>query len=835
VGSRDASGLDPVLDISAMELDQLLRLGIAEAQLATVARVRRDRVLHIHTARSYLMAALKKNGGSDPDLRAHLLAVLLKLGMESRAMQGITFEGGGAAAVGGQAQHNTPAKGPTASSDNTSSTSTPEEVIVRSDSDHSSKDADESVLRVCRFDAMKEHLLSDDSQVESFSVTSPKLAGLTHPDALLGESSEEGSFNASLATERREVTKCLRAEPLSIVDEHEHSSACLAGLASEQRIGFQPAGADPDGDLCTALERLNYFYEDQHLVGGPERDTDDDPHCTKVQSQPTSPISRVSISRSPVVHNAADDFTGGSGAKAVSAGTRAPTSHYSGEGTDSAGETRESYTRLRAVQPQQISGLNLGAKERKRQSKSLGSGADVQGAKERKRQSKSLGSGADVQGVEGKNDTSRPQSPNLFPRHTGRQPSQSLPDMKFAASVDETAEAAGIFGTPQGRKRGTPPWTDAKVIASDDDRGEAGQLVLAHVVEEPLSGGSRKRSAEASLVNDAVAPSLKRASPLAERALRNPLSRLELFSGGEAQHLGIAGSTLGASPVIASPSLASLSICGSMAPSLSPSPFCTGAVSREQTPSLNSLAPPSDSHVRVKVLNGITGDEEALFTVPEEATFSEKQFLTMLDWLCKQHAGQTLSDLNWLSQARPGARLQRRKCDMSLVEELFADRAPGSSTKSRVLLLCTVPVRPPSELPAGKVRLKSLVPDRVAIGATPPVRLRLDTSVLEAGRQNSVAFTHQWSNKTYSAEANPLGNLRGVEFHAPWQILAATGGSTDGGLYDVHLVIDRSFRSENRKTLTVGSPESEFSSSSTALTGTFMPIGRCSNQSSLSS
>jgi len=224
VGSRDASGLDPVLDISAMELDQLLRLGIAEAQLATVARVRRDRVLHIHTARSYLMAALKKNGGSDPDLRAHLLAVLLKLGMESRAMQGITFEGGGAAAVGGQAQHNTPAKGPTASSDNTSSTSTPEEVIVRSDSDHSSKDADESVLRVCRFDAMKEHLLSDDSQVESFSVTSPKLAGLTHPDALLGESSEEGSFNASLATERREVTKCLRTEPLSIVDEHEHPS-----------------------------------------------------------------------------------------------------------------------------------------------------------------------------------------------------------------------------------------------------------------------------------------------------------------------------------------------------------------------------------------------------------------------------------------------------------------------------------------------------------------------------------------------------------------------------------------------------------------------------------
>jgi len=108
------------------------------------------------------------------------------------------------------------------------------------------------------------------------------------------------------------------------------------------------------------------------------------------------------------------------------------------------------------------------------------------------------------------------------------------------------------------------------------------------------------------------------------------------------------------------------------------------------------------------------------------------------------------------------------------------------------------------------------------------VRLILETTVLEAGHEYSVAFTHQWSNVTYTAEATPSSNGRGVEVSVPWQMLTAAGSSTDG-LYDVHLVTDRAYRSENRRTLTVGSAESEFSCSSSAMStaqSSFVPLHR---------
>eukprot|EP00429_Kryptoperidinium_foliaceum_P115143 CAMPEP_0176316784 /NCGR_PEP_ID=MMETSP0121_2-20121125/68908_1 /TAXON_ID=160619 /ORGANISM="Kryptoperidinium foliaceum, Strain CCMP 1326" /LENGTH=86 /DNA_ID=CAMNT_0017658999 /DNA_START=36 /DNA_END=296 /DNA_ORIENTATION=- len=80
---------------------------------------------------------------------------------------------------------------------------------------------------------------------------------------------------------------------------------------------------------------------------------------------------------------------------------------------------------------------------------------------------------------------------------------------------------------------------------------------------------------------------------------------------------------------------------------------------------------------------------------------------------------------------------------------------------------------------------------------------------------------------TYSAPASLLPNMRGVQLTAPSAIIASTGPeATKDGLYDVHLVIDNAFRSENRKTLTVGSAESELSSSSTrsASASSFVPI-----------
>jgi len=167
-----------------------------------------------------------------------------------------------------------------------------------------------------------------------------------------------------------------------------------------------------------------------------------------------------------------------------------------------------------------------------------------------------------------------------------------------------------------------------------------------------------------------------------------------------------------------------------------------------------------------------------------------------------------------LQQGEPGTRWKRRLCDLQMIQELFAAEPPPKGPT--VLLLCTVPVRPPSELPAGKVRVKNMSPTRVSCGATGQVQVRLDTSLLEANRSYTVAFTHQWTNMTYSTEALLVPNRRGVEATIPYQmlVLASTGASTAEGLYDVHLVMDQAMRSENRKALTVGSLESELSSGS---------------------
>uniref|UniRef100_A0A7S2ICN0 SAM domain-containing protein n=1 Tax=Zooxanthella nutricula TaxID=1333877 RepID=A0A7S2ICN0_9DINO len=310
--------------------------------------------------------------------------------------------------------------------------------------------------------------------------------------------------------------------------------------------------------------------------------------------------------------------------------------------------------------------------------------------------------------------------------------------------------------------------------------------------------------------------------PTADTLDRSPEPRLVL----DTRRLGVSPSKSG---------LDTLSLVGSAAPSVQPSPFYGHAASRpDMTPPLASaVAAMSPDHISVRVLNGVSGEEEVRFALRHQASHTGPQFLSSLDALCQQHAGQALSGLNWLSQAQPGDRFQRRKCDVSMFEELMG--GSGSTHKvPSVLLLCTVPQRPPSELTASKVRLKNLIPCRVALGCTEPMRLRLDTSLLQGGHEYTVAFTHQWTSMTYTSPATLLPGLRGVELIAPRQLVSSAGpeGARDG-LYDVHLVIDSAVRSENRRTLTVGSAESEMSSSSTRSlsTSSFVPIGRSGSKS----
>ncbi|CAJ1419793.1 unnamed protein product, partial [Effrenium voratum] len=290
-----------------------------------------------------------------------------------------------------------------------------------------------------------------------------------------------------------------------------------------------------------------------------------------------------------------------------------------------------------------------------------------------------------------------------------RQPSQSSSSGSQAASDSETGGSCRTRAFLAELKE-EQPWTS--VIDEEEPQlgeFESGVLPLRSVQESPGMDRSRTESRQASkgesdLAGRMVSPSTP------QRALRTDT-------------LSVAGS-----------------YCPSMAPSIAPSPHPMAAMLRQDSlmpgGSLNfstfhSYGEDTDKdRLSVRILNGVSGEEEIRFSAPLQAD-SEQQFLAALDRLCLQHAGQPLAGLNWLSREGEADRFQRRTCDVRMIEELFDQWTRAKDTaKGAVVLLCTIPVQPPSELPRGKVRLKGVEPMRVS--CVPQV-LRLDTSALEAG------------------------------------------------------------------------------------------------------
>eukprot|EP00928_Gymnodinium_smaydae_P031023 TRINITY_DN2290_c0_g1_i1.p1 TRINITY_DN2290_c0_g1~~TRINITY_DN2290_c0_g1_i1.p1 ORF type:complete len:1125 (-),score=266.48 TRINITY_DN2290_c0_g1_i1:346-3720(-) len=382
---------------------------------------------------------------------------------------------------------------------------------------------------------------------------------------------------------------------------------------------------------------------------------------------------------------------------------------------------------------------------------------------------------------------------------SGSQGSMTDSDDGSSSAADGEAKQDAVKFTPPPRLR----------AAQDEDnlREDGDEMLGAPGSAEGVAG--------------TVASSAAAAAPRTE-GVRNPLSRPELFVRAPA---AVGAAPQRESAIMDSPApssrcaLDTLSITGSCAPSgapsAMPSPFCGAAAPRNSSflslssaaASMPSPSPAQTDVVSVRILNGVSGEEEVRFSLHINATLSEQHFLALLDVRCRQRASQSLADLNWLYKKEPGDRFQRRKCDVRMVEDLLGPEAQKKKGPL-VLLLCTVPVRPPSELPACKVRLKTLIPARVSSGQVQPIRVKLETVLLEEGHEYSVAFTHQWTSMTYNVEISVLANRKGVEFELPSQLLAVEG------LYDLHLIVDRTSRSENRRTLTVVSAESEMSSSS---------------------
>ncbi|OLQ08545.1 E3 ubiquitin-protein ligase HERC2 [Symbiodinium microadriaticum] len=292
--------------------------------------------------------------------------------------------------------------------------------------------------------------------------------------------------------------------------------------------------------------------------------------------------------------------------------------------------------------------------------------------------------------------------------------------------------------------------------------------------------------------------------------------------------------------------LDTLSLAGSYAPSMAPSPHVAAAMMRNEswTPKFSPVAAGSfvmsecardpdglksqepkqqdKEKLSVRILNGVSGEEEVRFDAPLQGD-TEQQFLLTLDCLCLRYAGQALGGLNWLNpETHALDRFQRRKCDVRMVEELWDSWMKAKDTEKGAVLLLLGLLGPPP------VRLKDLVPDKVVCGSQ-PVFVQLDTSVLEAGRVYHVAFTCQKSFHTYMEEARVLPRNKGVEVAVPLM-----GVLSREGLYDVNLVIEGTWRSDNRKVLTVGSSESELDSSSTTKSqssSSFVPIDRSEGRS----
>eukprot|EP00927_Polykrikos_kofoidii_P048374 TRINITY_DN4264_c0_g1_i1.p1 TRINITY_DN4264_c0_g1~~TRINITY_DN4264_c0_g1_i1.p1 ORF type:complete len:926 (-),score=92.40 TRINITY_DN4264_c0_g1_i1:188-2965(-) len=893
----------PPADTPDLTSEQLFRMGIAEAQMATVLP-KRHRLKHIHTSRELLKIALQRCRSGDANLRAHLYAVLLKLGEDARSIQNVCEERWRQRPG---LDDDTPCHDSLRGVGDLPHECVTEDVCSSSHASSETESAHKRFLDVGNI-GRGENASDGDPRVEQ---TSPRrIISAVEPvfDDIGLLASDDGA--SDFAQDTWLTPSQLTIARLSDASAAEHDPG-------EEQFANHERGRSGIGEtVCDDAQRTIHIGS---LADGRK--------ATLQSLSPAASAGSVSPSRGAgsVEHSGAEAFSWplpvslGAGVNSSGApwsnATAWPTvvgtavhcppvttcdSNQRGEAnlcwsTDSAcpnavcGETADNLSaRTRSVQPQQLGGTQLIANQRRARMGSSGSGFEQ------------TQSGGDAKTSEVIRKPSH--SPRNTPRHTGRQPSQrSSSGSQSTVSDSDSSSVApkkghggfapAIQEEPRGEERYSSPRSGDSVVAlreggssqteaqfrlsgralaasDDDDKPEPsslfentlrrqGEFSGSASGEETIlqncttSGGSRGHSRNslgapvldsfacesshlwpppqtslmptAEIAASSSARAIESAAPSAETDLCNPLTRPELLAESVSalpQRVGSMPSPYAQSHA----SVDSISIAGSCLPSASPSPFVSNAVAKPDptlTPSSGNAT--AANVVSVRIVNGVSGEEEVRFLMSVRSSFSEQNFHSMIDARCKEMAGQALSDLNWLCKSQ-GDRYRRRKCDLRMVEDLFAPRVQPKQGPT-VLLLCTVPVPPPSELHANKVRLKALTPCRVTYGQVQPVRVQMDTSKLDEGHSYSLAFTHQWSNMTYLTEATMLPNQKGLEGAVPWQVLTRSSDDSMDGLYDVHLIMDRSSRSENRRTLTVVSAESELSSSTAmSVSDAYVPI-----------
>ncbi|KAF4674565.1 hypothetical protein FOL46_004575 [Perkinsus olseni] len=318
----------------------------------------------------------------------------------------------------------------------------------------------------------------------------------------------------------------------------------------------------------------------------------------------------------------------------------------------------------------------------------------------------------------------------------------------------------------------------------------------------------------------AIAPSALMLSTMRPDMLDDQRMRLVNLSMMAASP-SMAASSLGTIAVNGPLGSPCLSSCASLARSCSNSSLPAAMSPRvyDRANLAASSAAINNMHLQVRIHNGVSGEEQSRFDLPlAQAGGSPESVLFTLDRFCQHFSSCPIQRLQWL--CHDGEKVTRERCDVRMLASALGHPAPLPA-----LLLCTVPMTPACEMgvfvprqgEGDPIRLKSLYPRRVA--GTGPVELRLGTSYLPEGHVYSVVFTSQWdSGQMFTANCAVNADRMGVVLMVPSELLHAAWFQYGNDLYDVHLVIDRKYRSENRRALTVQSP-SEIGSSSSGTEG----------------
>ena len=219
-----------------------------------------------------------------------------------------------------------------------------------------------------------------------------------------------------------------------------------------------------------------------------------------------------------------------------------------------------------------------------------------------------------------------------------------------------------------------------------------------------------------------------------------------------------------------------------------------------------------NAKVSVRIFNSISGEEDIRFELPLRSYGSTiDSFYSMLSRYVVYFSSFDLKRLEYL-RAVPGGGIKRRP---EFDRAAFIEWLSASGDQLRPLLFCPSPITPPSTLDAyepslrllklspSKMCMRPLEPSLQAEGSEEVVVIKVETSKLPEGRVFSVSLTDQRdSGRTLQFPCEVIQDRMTVTSRIPVDLLRPRN-EEDARVFDVFVVVDNRWRSDNRKILSV--------------------------------